>query len=189
MRGVFTCAHVHACAFTNDHERAQSQARIARSFGSSARWRPGHRDLVLKSAKIDACASDREAISMAAAPTGPWDFADNGRRENPTTPSWYSCIIGPGSIFQIVILLPCRPAWRAPISSRERVTVKNDRVSSNGTSRIQSDPDIDPCIMVDSTQFNRTYVLAVRASCGGGKKAESRRRVSVNALALLLLVG
>ena len=120
MRGVFTCAHVHACAFTNDHERAQSQARIARSFGSSARWRPGHRDLVLKSAKIDACASDREAISMAAAPTGPWDFADNGRRENPTTPSWYSCIIGPGSIFQIVNPLRRRPTRRAETPSFER---------------------------------------------------------------------
>jgi len=33
------------------------------------------------------------------------------------------------------------------------------------------------------------YVLTVIASCGGGKKAESRRRVSVDVLVLILLVG
>ena len=40
-----------------------------------------------------------------------------------------------------------------------------------------------------SNQFNLMYVLTVIASCGGGKKAESRRRVSANALVLILLVG
>ena len=40
-----------------------------------------------------------------------------------------------------------------------------------------------------NNQFNLMYVLTVIASCGGGKKAESRRRVSVNVLVLILLVG
>ena len=33
--------------------------------------------------------------------------------------------------------------------------------------------------ILKNTQFNLMYVLTVRASCGGGKKAESWRRVSV----------
>ena len=41
-----------------------------------------------------------------------------------------------------------------------------------------------------TNQFNLMYVLTVIASCGGGNKAESRRQVSANALAaLILLVG
>ena len=67
--------------------------------------------------QIDTCASE----TMAAA--APLHFADNGRREKPTTPSWYSCIIGPGSNFQIVNPSPCRPTRRAEIPSRERVTM------------------------------------------------------------------
>ena len=90
--------------------------------------------------QIDTCASE----TMAAA--GPWDFADNGRREKPTTPSWYSCIIGPGSIFQIVNPSPCRPTRRAEIPSREGETMTLCQIQSNDTRRIQP----DRCIMVDS---------------------------------------
>ena len=71
--------------------------------------------------QIDTCASE----TMAAA--GPWNFADNGRREKITTPSLSSCIIGPGSIFQIVNPSLCRPTRRAEIPSRER----NDDVMPN----------------------------------------------------------
>ena len=58
----------------------------------------------------------------------PATIVDNGRREKPTTQSWDSWVIGPGSNFQIVNPSPCRPTRRAEIPSRERETVKNDRV-------------------------------------------------------------
>ena len=81
---------------------------------------------------------------MAAA--APWDFADNGRREKPTTPSWYSCVIDPGSNFQIADPSPCRPTRRAEIPSRERETITLCQIQSNDTSRIQP----DRCIMAES---------------------------------------
>ena len=39
--------------------------------------------------------------------------------------------------------------------------------------------------LLPNNQFNLMHVLTVRANCGGGKKAESRRRVSASALALI----
>ena len=67
--------------------------------------------------QIDTCVGRNDGAA------GPWNFADNGRREKPTTPSWYSCIISPGSIFQIVNPSPCRPTRRAETPSFERSNV------------------------------------------------------------------
>ena len=79
-----------------------------------------------------------------------------------------------------VLLLACRLVWNSHLRGRPRWSELTDVIKFVILQRAAE---------AKNTQFNPMYVLTVRPSCGGGKKAESRRRVSVNVLVLLLLVG
>ena len=78
------------------------------------------------------------------------------------------------------LLLACRLVWNSHLRGRPGWSELTDVIKIFILQRAAA---------AKNAQFNLMYVLTVRASCGGGKKAESRRRVALNVLVLLLLVG
>ena len=81
---------------------------------------------------------------------------------------------------QLRLIVACRLVWNSHLRGRPDWSELTDVIKFFILQRAAA---------AKNTQFNLMYVLTVRSSCGGGKKAESRRRVAVNILVLLLLAG